>query len=626
MPTKCEDCGSPATAGQVPTKPGHHYCVDCASLETLELQGTNEKLDAPPPVITGGPAWPITAGLASGPALWQHQAMALKQLDQGLNTVVATPTASGKSLIFHLHTLTKLINDPGATTMVFYPTKALAHDQARRWQESCRTLELPDHTLGHIDGDVPMNRRDAIIRNARVLILTPDVCHAWLLRRANTPDVSTFLVNLQTIIIDEAHTYESVFGSNAAYLFRRLTSAAAAAGNPNPPQFIAATATILVPDRHLNQLTGRPFEVIKHSETGAPRFPRKVHHLMTAPGPTREIQLAQLITTIIDADPNAQVIAFHDSRQGVERVVQAINRPHSVMPYRAGYLATDRREIENKLRDNTIRAVIATNALELGIDMPDLNYGINLGVPPSRKQFHQRLGRIGRTQPGTFIILDTADAFSRHGDTLEHYYLNSVEHSHLYLNNEYVTFQQAQCLKAELEDLGRDTRTPPRECRWPTLFDQALKNAHGRPPPHLSEIDARTMSSAPQLAHNLRSSGEETLRITSASQGPDEARRFQKNIGSINFTKAITEAYPGAIYHHRGNSYRVEKWARKQQDNSGFIEVTKGAHGYLPHPPHHPGDGGTGPHPRAHNKQPAHGAGPGNPHARHGGQVRRGIP
>ena len=283
---------------------------------------------------------------------------------------MATSTASGKTLVFQLWTLHQLSQDPEAAALVFYPTKALANDQARRWRESCRTLGLDGSAVGQIDGDVSVSRRDGIMNESRIILATPDVCHAWLLRRCNEPAVGERLRHLKVVVIDEAHTYESVFGSNSAYLFRRLTAAALNAGAAEPPRFIAATATIQTPEEHLERLTGLEFTVIEETQNGSPRHSRELCHLHLNPrGGSGEEQMARLVLNIIDNDPNAQVIAFHDSRQGIERVVQRIDRPGEVLPYRSGYLAQDRRDIETKLRDNAIRGVIATSALELGIDI-----------------------------------------------------------------------------------------------------------------------------------------------------------------------------------------------------------------------------------------------------------------
>ena len=422
MKKKCSRCGQPATAGPDPRHPQREQCIECASLAKVNIPVNLERLAGAPRSVVSGPAWILARGVSREESLWLHQANALNELEGGNNVVVATSTASGKTLIFQLWTMHRLETEGEKTTaLVFYPTKALANDQARRWQECCRTIGLEQHTVGQIDGDVQPTQRDAVVQQSRIILATPDVCHAWMLRRVDDPIIGDFLRRLRVIIIDQAHTYESVFGSNSAYLFRRLTAAALHTGAPEPPRFIAATATIQAPGQHLEKLTGADFTVIEEAQNGSPRHPRHLYHLPTdARGGATEAQLAHLVTSIIDNDPEAQVIAFHDSRMGVERIVQRIHRPEEVLPYRSGYLAQDRRNIEARLRDNSIRGVIATSALELGIDMPDLNYGVNLDLPPSRKQFHQRLGRVGRSKPGNFIILARATRFSAYGETLVH--------------------------------------------------------------------------------------------------------------------------------------------------------------------------------------------------------------
>ena len=571
MDQKCNRCGKAATAGPNPLFPERSRCVSCAAVAKVSIPVNLERLTNVPDSIADGPAWPIARKAAQGKALWLHQARALHELEQGNNVVTATATASGKTLIFQTWTLHLLAQDPEATALVFYPTKALANDQARRWQECCKTLKMDQETVGQIDGDLETGRRKGVMERSRIILATPDICHAWLLRTSRDPAVRRVLSRLKVLIIDEAHTYESVFGSNSAYLFRRLAAAVLNAGAPEPPRIIASTATIRDPGEHLEKLTGLPFTVISDEENGSPRHARDLCHLPLDPkGGSGETQLAALVSNIIDNDPKAQVIAFHDSRQGVERIAQAVNRPEQVLPYRSGYLGQDRRNIEDQLRNNVIRGVIATSALELGIDMPDLNYGINMDLPPSRKQLHQRLGRVGRSQPGTFIILAPASRFTTYGETLREYYENSVEPSHLYLDNEYINYQQAACLKDELEKSDRDTRVPPQATNWPSGFREALKNAHGRPPAHLQALRDRRSETSPQIVHGLRSSGEENLQIAARSEAGEE-----KVIGYINLPGAINEAYPGAVYHHRGVSYRIQEWARHRSDRQAFIRTER---------------------------------------------------
>ena len=154
MPEKCSKCTGPATAGTNPLFPERSRCVACAAVTNVSIPANLERLADVPDSIADGPAWPIASTAAQGRALWLHQANALRELEQGKNIVVATSTASGKSLIFQTWTLHRLKQDPKATALVFYPTKALANDQARRWQECCETLNMDPETVGQVDGDV----------------------------------------------------------------------------------------------------------------------------------------------------------------------------------------------------------------------------------------------------------------------------------------------------------------------------------------------------------------------------------------------------------------------------------------------------------------------------------------
>ena len=181
-------------------------CIGCAALSGVEIPATEERAEAPPDSIVTGPAWPAAKGVAKDGKLWLHQAEALRQLETGKNTVLATSTASGKSLVFQLWALHQAATSPESTALVFYPTKALANDQTRRWQEAAASVGLSSETIGQIDGDVPMSRRDDILKESRIVIMTPDVCHAWLTRKSAEPAVKGFLRNLNTVIIDEAHT------------------------------------------------------------------------------------------------------------------------------------------------------------------------------------------------------------------------------------------------------------------------------------------------------------------------------------------------------------------------------------------------------------------------------------
>ena len=571
MARACAKCGQPATAGfrDGPGGAGDR-CLRCVAITEVLIEGTEECRMAAPEQLLRGPAANLVTGPEGEDVLWRHQALALTMLAEGKNVVVATSTASGKSKIFQAWTINEVMSDPKATAMVFYPTKALANDQEDRWRRICVECGLMPDTVGQINGDIkPMSKREKIIRESRIVIMTPDVCHAWLTRQTGVASIKTFISRLRCMILDEAHTYEDVFGSNCAYLFRRLLAASANAGNERQPRLIATTATILEPGEHMRKLTGLPFEVVGEEQNGTKRYPRTLLHVGSGQkGKSLEENAAQVIVDVIDNDPEARMIVFHDSRQGVERICQVVGRPEEVVPYRSGYLAEDRRRTEQSLHRGRIRAVIATSALELGIDVPDLSYGMNLDLTQSRKQIRQRIGRVGRSGPGTFVILAPSTRFAEYGETMKEYFENSVEPSQLYLENEHIEFQHALCLKSELKDVRLDTKALPESVDWPTGFARALKNAHGMPPPHLREISGRGESS-PHRSHSVRSIGEENLDIIMNWEP-----RTSKGIGNINVSAAFREAYPGAIYRHLGKSYVVEGWARRPEDRSCFIRVT----------------------------------------------------
>ena len=571
----CRDCGQPATAGLAPDSVLTKLCVRCAAIDSLEVPARAESKGRGPEAMTGRAAWAIPAKQAGGDEIWSHQAEALNALERGENIVLATSTASGKSLVFQTFIMDLMQEDPAATAVVLYPTKALGNDQQIRWRKCCQEMGVSPELIGQIDGNINTNQRDRILANSRIVVMTPDVCHAWMTRLTHTKVIREFLSGLKAIVIDEAHTYESVFGSNSAYLFRRLSAAAADAGREHAPQYVAATATIQDPAEHLRKLTGQNFTVIGEDQNGAPRHHREILHIPCGRSTEeKHMAVSNLIINIIDADPEAQVIAFCDSRQGVERIVQIVDRPDTVLPYRSGYRGDERREIEEKVRNNQIRAVVATSALELGIDMPDLSYGIQLELPQSRKQFHQRLGRVGRAKPGTFILLAPADRLTMYGDTLQGYYEKMVEASHLYLGNEYISYAQALCLSDELRRRGKPSWELPSVCQWPEGFAGSLAATQGMTPEHLLPLTSYARDRNPHIAYSIRSTGEDTLVIREQDPrgGPGGKER---EIGDISVSAAMQEAYPGAIYRHRGDSYRVEEWRRERKTNDAFIRAVK---------------------------------------------------
>lgn len=506
--------------------------------------------------------------------LWTHQAQALEALGRGENVVVSTGTASGKSLIFRALTLHKLLTDPSSRTAVFYPLRALVADQLRGWREMAHSLGLDVNVVGQIDGSVPYDERDLVLQNARIIVMTPDVCQAWLMPRLAMPVVRRFMGNLSTLIMDEAHILEGVFGSNFAFLIRRMIAARnfllSSQPDSSPLQLVAATATISSPSEHLKKLTGAEFATIDHEAEGAPRYGRIVAHVACPVG--NDFKVAkELQQHALMHGKEGSFITFLDSRKGVETLAMAtqedlnelLSNPEIVSSYRGGFTPENRQRIEENLRSGAFRGVISTSALELGIDFPALSVGFNIGVPPTRKAYRQRLGRVGRSGPGLFILIAPPNAFRQFGTTLREYHDLSVEPSHLYLDNRFMQFAHGRCLYDELEALAA-TKGLPTRVRWPKGFSEVYKAAvpGGNRPPEFDAI-AELGSDTPQRNYPLRNVGDLNLEI--------KVHENSDKIGDVTQTQALRECYPGAVYFHEMRSYRVAAW--KTRAYAPYIQV-----------------------------------------------------
>lgn len=496
--------------------------------------------------------------------LWRHQARALEKLGQGQNVVVSTGTASGKSLIFRTIALHKMLLSKTDTVVVFYPLKALAADQLRGWRKLLRSLDIPESLVGRIDGSVHSSERERILISSRVVIMTPDIVQAWLMARLASPVTKEFVKNISLIIMDEAHTLEGVFGSNFAFLLRRLLSARQflgreARGESIAPQLFASTATITNPAEHLHLLTGQEFELVDHEDDGSPRYAMSVAHI-GAPMQD-ELSIARTLQTELLTNSSAGgFITFLDSRKGVESLaissqaeLQNLYGDGAVMPYRAGYDAEDRQSIEERLQTGQLRGVVSTSALELGIDLPHISVGINVGIPSSRKAYRQRLGRVGRSFEGAFLVIAEPSEFRRFGTSLREFHDLSVEPSYLYLDNRFMQFAHARCLMDELEALGAPASSLPTHMKWPKNFEVIFNSAKpgGNRPPEFDAI-AQIGGDSPQRNYPLRNIGEMNFKIA--------LNENAESLGDATETQALRECYPGAVYLHFGRAYDVVSW------------------------------------------------------------------
>ena len=350
--------------------------------------------------------------------LWAHQARALELARARKSFVVATPTASGKSVCFHVPVMHALATRPGARALYMFPTKALARDQESGLLDTMRAAGLPTSAVVY-DGDTPADARRAAREKGNIIITNPDMLHTGILpHHANW---ARTLQDLEYIVLDELHTYRGVFGSHVANVLRRLMRVARFHGAN--PTLIGATATIGNPRAHAARLWDLPEEAVELvGESGAPQGERRCF-MFNPPVVNEELgirasyvkQAVMLAGDLVRA--RVPTIVFGQSRNNVEIMLRYLRDAHAadvgaeaIMAYRGGYLPEKRREIERRLRDGEILCVVATNALELGIDIGALDAVVCAGYPGSVAATWQRFGRAGRRGGTSICVLVTSSA------------------------------------------------------------------------------------------------------------------------------------------------------------------------------------------------------------------------
>lgn len=330
--------------------------------------------------------------------LYSHQAKAVEMGLAKEDFVVATPTASGKSLCYALPVLHALATDEGARAMFLFPTKALSRDQEENFRIFMKDAGLPSGAIT-FDGDTPGDARRAAKERAGVLITNPDMLHAGILPHHTS--WARLFSNLRYVVIDEVHMYRGVFGSHLANVIRRLRRIAKFHGAD--PTFIMASATIGNPGPHASRIIGRPVQVI--DESGAPTGPKKVlvynPPVVNAELGIRASYLKSAVRIAVDlVRADVPTLLFGQSRNGVEVMLKYMRDrlrgdidADAIYAYRGGYLPKQRRAIERRLRNGEIRCVVSTSALELGIDIGSLDAVVCAGYPGTMAALWQRFGR-----------------------------------------------------------------------------------------------------------------------------------------------------------------------------------------------------------------------------------------
>lgn len=492
--------------------------------------------------------------------LYSHQAASWKEAKKGQNIVVVSGTASGKTLCYNLPVLDRAFRDPKSRALYLFPTKALTQDQYQGLVEFtswARSLpELPDIPVGVYDGDTPTGNRPGIRSKARLLLTNPDMLHTGILPH-HTRWVD-FFRNLNFIIIDEIHVYRGVFGSHIANIIRRLKRVSAIYGSS--PQFFLTSATIGNPGDFAEKLIELPVTTI--DKDGSPQGKR--HFIFYNPpviDPDLGIRAGSLqesmrLTTDL-LDVGVQTLIFAKARRSVEMMLMYLRQSRmedfdKIRSYRSGYLAKERRDIEQSLRQGTARAVVATNALELGIDIGSMDAVILLGYPGTIASTRQQAGRAGRKN-GTSISVLVASA-----NPLDQYLMlhpefifeRSPEQALINPDNLLILLQHLRCAVFELPFEKNDSFGNLSAGMRNSLLDFLVQNGEV----HRSNEKYFWMTDQyPSQRVSLRSSSSRQVLLQADNTKPHQI------IGQVDYESALWMVHPNAIYLHAGQMYEVKE-------------------------------------------------------------------
>lgn len=491
-------------------------------------------------------------------ALYSHQAKALDAILAGQNVIIATPSASGKSLCYQLATLEAMLRDRSASALYLFPTKALAQDQLRSLYQIQDRITgslkfLLSGSVATFDRDTPQNQRADIKRQARIVLTNPDMLHVGILPHHHS--WSRLLRHLRYVVIDEIHVYRGVFGSHVANVLRRLRRLCSFYGSN--PQFICCSATIANPGEHAQKLLGVPFSVV--TEDGSPHgekyfvfwnppFLDESKNARRSPNSEAAFLLSELVRKGIRG------LVFARTRKLTELIYLyakeqlPLSLAEKISPYRAGYLPEERRRIERQFFSGELMGLVATTALELGIDIGDLEATVLTGYPGSIASAWQQAGRSGRSGGTSLSFLIGQD------NPLDQYLMRNpdfffgknFDNAIINPENPYVLKPHLLCAAWEkpleagdaeffgeidllLAELEKEGRLRQRQGRWyPTAC-----------------------ISYPAQDINLRATSGQNYAVIDARDG--------SLLETVETSVAFFQVHPGAIYLHQGESYLVRE-------------------------------------------------------------------
>jgi DEAD/DEAH box helicase domain-containing protein len=497
--------------------------------------------------------------------LYTHQAAAVRHAMAGESVVVTTPTASGKTLCYNIPVLNAILSEPSTRALYLFPTKALAQDQLAELDRLAQAInESAGLDLGVFtyDGDTPQDARRAIRARAQVILTNPDMLHSGIL--PHHPKWARLFENLRFIVIDELHAYRGVFGSHLANVLRRLRRVCRHYGSD--PVFVCSSATIANPRELAERLTERPFELV--DESGAPRG-EKYFVFVNPPVVNRQLGIRRSYTqetrrvALEFLRRGLQIIVFAQSRLVTEILTRylkdAVQGPPGaddvVRGYRGGYLPNRRREIEKGLRDGEVRAVVATSALELGIDIGALDVAVLAGYPGTIAATWQRAGRAGRRagQSAAVLVASSAPLDQYVVRNPSYFFDASPEHALINPDNLQILLAHIKCAAFELpfgttEVFGRESVQDILQI----LSEEGLVHlAEGQVPGEEAHWHW-TNESYPADAISLRSVSSDNFVVVDSTD-------HTRVIGETDFTSAPSTLHEKAIYIVEGTLYQVER-------------------------------------------------------------------
>lgn len=493
--------------------------------------------------------------------LYTHQALAFEQAIAGKDLVVATPTASGKSLCYVLPVLQALASDKEARALFLFPTKALSRDQEESLRALMKEAQL-DHGAITFDGDTPADARRAARERSGVILSNPDMLHAGVL--PHHASWARFFAGLKYVVIDELHAYRGVFGSHLANVLRRLDRVARFHGAK--PQYLMASATIGNPKEHAARMLGREVELV--GESGAPRGERRVL-LYNPPVLNPELGIrqsyvkaaARLTGDLVKA--GVPTLLFGQSRNTVEVMLKYLRdslaearlSPELVQAYRAGYLPQQRRDIESRLRAGDVRCVVATSALELGIDVGALDAVVCAGWPGSVAALWQRFGRAGRRQGTSLSLLITSSApVDQYVAATAQQLLGApIEQARIDPDNVEVLVQHLKCAAFELPFEADESFREVKSTQVKEALEYLASHdvVHAAALPNGKTTYHWSADAYPANDVSLRSIGWDNFVVVDLST--------DKTMAEMDYRSTHTMLHEQAIYQHDGKQYQVEK-------------------------------------------------------------------